>query len=419
MAAPSPAAGAAARWGGARVDLAAGPVADPDADLAIQLVALGRAHGLDAVGIAAAEPFTGTRRELERRRAAGLHGGMQFTFRNPARSTDPSATLSGARSLVVGARAYREDEPPEPGGATGRVARYAWRDHYAPLRAALAVVAERLRTAGWRARVVADDNALVDREAAYRAGLGWYGKNANILLPGRGSWFVLGSVLTDAPLPPARRPAPDGCGSCRACLDGCPTGAIVAPGVVDARRCLAWLVQQAGTFPAEHRAALGHRLYGCDDCQEVCPPNQRFGHRGGAPGTATDAPEAWVPVVELLAAADTDLLDRHGRWYIPRREPRWLRRNALVVLGNTGDPSDPAVASTLARYLADPDPVLRAHAVWAAARLGRRDLLAAVADDDSPEVAAERAALAAADDAREGAGGPAVAAQPGGTGARP
>src|SRR5262249_9416476 len=160
---------------------------------------------------------------------------------------------------------------------------------------------QRLRIDGWKARVFADDNALVDREAAYRAGLGWYGKNANVLLPGAGSWFVLGSVVTDAPLLPDAAPQPDGCGACRRCIDGCPTGAIVAPGVVDARRCLAWLVQAPGDFPREFRVALGNRLYGCDDCQEVCPPNRRHarGHDDGDP--------AMVPLLELLAADDAVL----------------------------------------------------------------------------------------------------------------
>src|SRR5690606_28594835 len=143
----------------------------------------------------------------------------------------------------------------------GRVARYARADHYGELRAALRAVAGELKAAGWRARVLADDNALVDREAAYRAGLGWYGKNANLLLPGRGSWFVLGSVVTDAPLARTAEPVADGCGACTRCLDGCPTGAIVAPGVVDARRCLAWLLQVEGPFPREHRVVLGDRLY--------------------------------------------------------------------------------------------------------------------------------------------------------------
>src|ERR1019366_2825144 len=118
---------------------------------------------------------------------------------------------------------------------------------------------------GWRATVVCDDNALVDRAAAHRAGLGWFGKNSLILLPGLGSWFVLGTVVTDAPLPavdPSEAPPHgDGCRTCSRCLTGCPTGALVAPGVLDARRCLAWLVQEPGSFPEEYRQALGGRIY--------------------------------------------------------------------------------------------------------------------------------------------------------------
>src|SRR5207237_9752457 len=158
--------------------------------------------------------------------------------------------------------------------ASGVVARDARSDHYGALRAASGVLADELRAEGWKARVLCDDNALVDREAAFRAGLGWYGKNTNLLLPGRGSWFVLGSVVTDAPLEASATPVADGCGSCQRCLPACPTGALVAPGVLDARRCLAHLVQAPGSFPVELRAALGDRLYGCDDCQDACPEDQ-------------------------------------------------------------------------------------------------------------------------------------------------
>ncbi len=350
----------------------------PDAE---ELRAIGLAAGLDAVGVAPADPFEGTRRHLQTRKAAGLHGGMAFTYRNPARSTDPSAALPGARALVVAARSYKRDEGDEPGAPAegkpaGRVARYAWIDHYALLREGLRAVAARLVDDGWRALVLADDNSLVDREAAHRAGLGWYGKNANVLLPGLGSWFVLGSVVTDAPLPPSVAPVPDGCGACRRCLDGCPTGAIVAPGVVDARRCLAWLVQQAGPFPLAYRRALGDRIYGCDDCQEVCPPNALAERRRRLPPHRGDgAPQAWVPLLELLRASDTELLERHGRWYIAGRDPRWLRRNALVALGNVGDGDDPDVEAALRAALSGDDELLREHAAWAAAQLGRPDLL--------------------------------------------
>ena len=336
-----------------------------------------------------------------------MHGGMAFTYRRPERSSDPGRALPGARAIVVGARSYRRGAAvPSPGGAAepseasgsspwarprGRVARYAWEDHYTQLRAALTVVAHELEAAGWRCRVVADDNALVDREAAYRAGIGWYGKNANLLLPGRGSWFVLGSVITDAPLDAGGARPADGCGSCTRCLEGCPTGAIVAPGVVDARRCLAWLLQVDGPFPRDHRAALGDRLYGCDDCQEVCPPNHRADRVDPASGAAPGA-QPVVDLLDMLASSDGDLMARYGRWYVPHRDARYLRRNALVVLGNVADPRDPAVVATLRRALADADPLLRAHAVWAARRLGRSDLLselADVADDPDPLVRAE------------------------------
>jgi epoxyqueuosine reductase len=314
---------------------------------------------------------------LEERKAAGLHGGMQFTYRNPARSTEPDRALAGVRAILVGARAY-PDELPEPGdlarrGPLARVARYAAGDHYGLLRAGLDAVAGRLRSDGWQARVVLDDNALVDRAVAQRAGLGWFGKNANLLIEGAGSWFVLGSVLTDAPLP-HDTPVPDGCGPCTRCLDGCPTGAIVAPGVVDARRCLAWLVQAEGVFPAEFREALGDRLYGCDTCQEVCPPTRRGGRHRAVP--AAGPADAWVAVIDLLALDDEALLARHGRWYIPRRDPRYLRRNALVVLGNAAPvPPDDRVRAALASYLAVDDAMLRAQAVWAARRLGADDLV--------------------------------------------
>ncbi len=333
-----------------------------------------RSEGLAAAGVAAVEPFTDTRRHLYARREAGLHGGMAFTYRNPDRSTDPARILRGARSLVVGALGYLREAPPPRDRdpvAPARVARYAWSDVYGELRRALEVGAARLVAAGHRAVVVADDNALVDREAARRAGIGWYGRNANLLLPGQGSWFVLGSIVTDAELTPSAEVQP-GCGSCTRCLGSCPTGAIVAPGVVDARRCLAWLVQAPGVFPWEWRAALGDRIYGCDDCQEVCPPNVAAERRSLAAADASG--RAVIDAGRLLDPDDDAVVATAGRWYVPRREARYLRRNALIVLGNAADPDDRRAIALLERALADADPIVRGHAVWAAARLGRPDL---------------------------------------------
>jgi epoxyqueuosine reductase len=332
------------------------------------LRAMASEHGIHHFGVAPAAVLGRARQALYERRDAGLAAGMAFTYRNPDRSTDPARAVPGARSVIVGARSYltEEEDPPRPPGPHARVARYAWVDHYAPLRAGLRAIARRLKASGHRAVAFADDNAIVDREVAHLAGLGWFGKNANLLLPGAGSWFVLGCVVTTAQYPTAT-PVPDGCGSCRRCLDACPTGAIVAPGVIDGNRCLAWVLQAPGPIPVQLRDAVGDRIYGCDDCQDVCPPTVRLGLRHRLPPTAPA--EAWVDVLDLLAADDATLLDRHGRWYLSGRDPRWLRRNALVVLGNTADPDDRVVAM-LARYRQHDDPILAEHARWASERLG-------------------------------------------------
>jgi epoxyqueuosine reductase len=362
----------------------------------------GRAAGLDVTGIAPAAPFDETRRHLEERKRSGLSGGMQFTYRNPARSTDPGRLVAGARALLVGARSYVRTPAPgdDAAGPRGTVARYSWVDHYRPLRDGLEAAAAVLRTAGWQARATADDNTLVDREAAVRAGLGWYGKNSMVLLHGRGSEFVLGSVVTDAPLPPTTGPtggaaaSAGGCGPCTRCLPACPTGALVEPGVLDARRCLAWLVQAEGVFPREHRVALGDRLYGCDACQDACPPNRLEVRRRPLPPAEPGA-EPTVELLALLEEPDDDrLLERYGRWYVARRQARHLRRNALVVLANVAsraEAREPRLERVLADALRAPDPLVRGHAVWAARRLGRDDLVDRhlAADEPDPDVRAE------------------------------
>jgi len=351
------------------------------------LASLTEPFGVRHTGVASAEVLHRARAAIHHRLVAGLTDGMQFTFKNPERSTDPSQAVKGAQAVFVAARPYLLPDVPRPDGVQARVGRYAWDDHYGPLREALWAVAHRLRHDGWKAVPFADDNSIVDREVAHRAGIGWFGKNANLLVSGAGSWFVLGCVVTDAPLPPAVQPAADGCGSCQRCLDGCPTGAIIEPGVIDAARCLAWVLQKPGTVPVHLRAAIGDRIYGCDDCQEVCPPTVRLGPR--VPGSAAGAASvtAWVDVVRLLQANDHEVMATWGRWYLADRDPRWVRRNALVVLGNSGAGQHATVQQVLADYLRHDDPVLRAHAVWAAARLGLRHLMPA--SDPHPDVQLE------------------------------
>ena len=329
-------------------------------------------HGIDHVGVASADVLSTARRAIDDRIAGGLHDGMGFTFRNPERSTDPSRAVENAASIIVAARSYLADGEPtvDTTRPYARVGRYAWTDHYAPLRTALREVARSIRRADHRAVAFADDNSVVDRAVAHRAGLGWYGKNANLLLPGVGSWFVLGSIITTATYEPTSATVADGCGTCRKCIDGCPTGAIVAPGVIDGGRCLSWILQKPGTIPEEFRIAVGDRIYGCDDCQDVCPITVRLGHRSTV--HVDDLRRAAVDVVRLLDADDEWIEREYAHWYVADRDYRWVRRNALVVIGNVADPDDQRSRAVLARYRSGPDPILAEHADWAERRLDHR-----------------------------------------------
>jgi epoxyqueuosine reductase len=359
-------------------------------DLAERLRDRARDLGLAGFGFCGVEPFRDTRHRLDEAVASGRAGKLSFTFSDPGTSTDVRRSFPWARSLVVAAHSYAVGSgnpgPAEPG--MSRVARFAADDHYAPLRSALGVIAVILQSAGYRAEVLVDDNRLVDRAAAVRAGVGWWGKSSMVLVPGAGPWVLLGSVVTDADLSPDRAMRRD-CGTCDACLPACPTGAIVAPGILDARRCLAHWAQAPGPIPTELRQAMGDRLYGCDDCLEACPPGHRAIEK--AHGVA-----GRVELVPLLALDDRALRARFERFYVPRNDVRYLRRNALVALGNTGGPAAVEVA---AGYAGHPDPLLRAHASWALGRLGGPTARAALrmveGTDRDPAVVAEAAAALA------------------------
>ncbi len=315
-----------------------------------------------AVGITSAAPFPEVRRAMEERVAAGGHGGLRFTFTDTARSTAPRASFPWAESLVVAAHAYlpASGNPGPAAPGTGRVARFATADHYRPLRAGLGALAGVLQAAGHHAEVLCDDARLVDRAAAVRAGVGWWGKSAMVLAPAHGPWLLLGTVVTDASLP-GDTPMARHCGDCTACLPACPTGALAAPGVLDARRCLAALAQAPGAIPRGLRRAMGDRLYGCDECLEACPPGRR------ARAAAAEVGEGRVDLLGMLAADDDTLLRRFAHFYVPGRQARYLRRNALVALGNAGGGGAVAAATG---FLTGSDPLLRGHAAWALGELG-------------------------------------------------
>jgi epoxyqueuosine reductase len=316
---------------------------------AADLERLGEELGLDVVGAAPAEPYETTERHIEERRRRGLFADMRFTMAQPERSCHPERLLPGARTVVSAALCYYAPaRAPRPG--EGRLPRYTWSDAYAELREKLDVLGRRL---GGSYRVLVDANQHVDREAAARAGVGFYGKNTMLITRRHGSWVVLGTLVTDVELERTPPLALD-CGSCTLCIDACPTGALDEPGVLDANKCLSYWTQASAPIPAEYREDLGDQVYGCDICQDVCPWNR------GVPV---------VSLVDWLQADPVELRARYQRLYVPRNDGRYLQRNALVALGNTGETEHRAAA---ARFLDDPDPELREHAEWAVARIDGR-----------------------------------------------
>jgi epoxyqueuosine reductase len=319
--------------------------------------------GIDVVGAAPAEPYDETERHIRERRARGLFADMRFTMARPEASCHPEKLLPGARTVVSAALCYyAEDEPLQPG--EGRLPRYTWFDAYAELREKLDALGRHI---GGDYRVLVDENDHVDREGAARAGVGFYGKNTMLITKHHGSWVVLGTLVTDAEFEATPKLELD-CGSCTLCIDACPTGALDEPGVLDSTRCLSYWTQAPAPIPEDYREELGAQVYGCDICQDVCPWNRGIEKRRAGEALPAGA-EPHVSLVEWLELGDEELRERYERLYFPRKDPRYLRRNALVALGNTGDPEHRAAAEP---YAADGDSLLREHAEWALARLAER-----------------------------------------------
>jgi epoxyqueuosine reductase len=330
-----------------------------------ELEALGQELGLDAIGAAPAEPYADTERHIRERRARGLFADMGFTMARPEESCHPETLLPGSRTVVSAALCYWLPEPERPPGH-GRLPRYTWFDAYAQLREKLDVLGRRL---GGSYRVLVDANQHVDREAAARSGVGFYGKNTLLITRRHGSWVVLGTLVTDVELE-STPPLELDCGECRLCIDACPTGALDEPGTLDSTRCLSYWTQAPEPPPAEYRADLGPQVYGCDICQDVCPWNRGVEkRRAGEPLPERATPH--VSLVDWLRSDPADLRSRFARLYVPRNDGRRLRLNALVAAGNVGGDGE---RDAVTACLDDPDKATREVAAWALARLEERDV---------------------------------------------
>lgn len=351
--------------------------------------------GFDLVRVTSAEDFVEDRAITQERVRTGLMDGLPwYTEERVRRGTSPQELLPGARSIIcLGLNYYQpaSDTPPAPQPA-GKVALYArGRDYHKVMKQRMkeyvAGLSARLAT-GVKARWYVDDGPMLDRAAARRSGLGWFGKNTNILTPELGSWVFLGQVITDLEM------EPDGalkktCGSCIRCIDACPTGAIIAPYVIDNARCISYLtIENRGPIPRELRPQMLDWVFGCDICQEVCPVNRK----------ATVATEpafqrkelSRVDLLELLALSEEEFREKFQGTPILRAKRVGLKRNACVALGNRKDRS---AIPALARVLSEEEPLVRSHAAWALGQVGgqeaRQALLEAMPSETDAEVLAE------------------------------
>jgi len=344
----------------------------PGVTLEARIKAQAYGLGFDLVGLTRTGPAH-TSPTFEGWLQAGHAGEMHYLERGAEKRRDSRLPVDGARSAVVVAMNYGGREP------SGPVARYARGDDYHD------VMVERLRALhacvdAWvgsqvRGKAYVDTGPILERDLARRAGLGWFGKNTMLINRGIGSFFFLGVLLLDLDLEPDAPFEAEHCGTCRQCLDACPTDALSAPGVLDARRCISYLtIELKGAIPPDLREPIDGLLYGCDICQDVCPWNVRFARDlpADSPYMARGtlgANDARTLARELLGMTHSEFSAAFKGSPMKRAKLRGLKRNAAVVLGNVGTTDD---AGVLTRALDDEEPLVREHAAWALRRIEDR-----------------------------------------------
>jgi epoxyqueuosine reductase len=330
-----------------------------------------RALGFELVGIAPAQPPPHAESFLHWL-AQGYAGAMEYLERTAHLRINPAELLPDARSAVVVGLNYAPAELPD---TDYRIARYALGDDYHQvIRAKLETLLSAIQAVAPEAqgRICVDSAPVLERDLAWLAGLGWYGKNTCLINTHRGSYFFLGVLLLTLELE-YDTPAEGGCGTCRLCLDACPTGALTEPYTLDARKCISYLtIELRDSIPESYRAPMGEWLFGCDICQEVCPFNRPRAHqplRAQPTQEPRLKPRPLPRLHDILTMDESQFADRFRSSAIKRAKWRGLIRNALIVAGNKGDPT---LRPLIERYCQHHDPVLRETAQWALARLATR-----------------------------------------------